>query len=142
MPKRSFLSLLVMSLVGICLLTGGCDRSEALPSAAREAVEQSAQAVYTDSYNPDFGFDQVMEIRFSRAWRGENLPEGITGSWGDIQVWCVELSVKGQRQGVENSENPIWIAIQEGSSKEWVVQPLVKFSAIWPYESCGQSPGK
>ncbi len=137
MPKRSFLSLLVMSVVGICLLTGGCNRSETLPEAAREAVEESAQA---DSYSPDFGYDLVTEIKFSRAWRVDDLPQGIANDRGDAQVWCVELIVKGQREGAEISEKPIWIAVQEGSGKEWVVQPLVKFSAIWPYESCGQSP--
>jgi hypothetical protein len=142
MGKISFRSLLVMSVVGMCLLTGGCNSSQALPPAARQAVEESAQAVYIDSHSPNFGFDRVMEIHFSRAWRAEKLPEGIISSGEDIQVWCVELSVRGQRQGTGISENPIWMAIQEGSGKEWVVQPLMMFSAIWPYESCGQSPGE
>jgi hypothetical protein len=132
--------ILVIAAYGTSLLLGGCDESEAFPAAAREAVEQRAAEVYTDSFSGEAGFDQVSQVKFLRAWPADDLPEGLSGA-KNSRVWCVELSVKGERQGEAASESPVWVAIQEDPGAEWSIQPLVMFSAIWPYESCGKSPG-
>lgn len=138
-PKERSVLLLVVALLAAGCLVSACMRSETIPTEARGAVEKRAAAVYTDAYSGVSDFDQVSQVLFSRAWRAENLPEGMSAA-REVQVWCVELSVTGTRQGEAVSERPIWIAIQDESGVEWSVQPLVLFSAIWPYESCSVAP--
>jgi hypothetical protein len=139
MDVKTFL-ILIVGLLTVSFLLGACDRSEPIPAGAREAVEKSAATVYTDSYNGVSSFDQVSQVQFSNAWQAKNLPEGMKDSKKEVLVWCVELLVTGMRQGESVSERPIWVAIQDEPNGEWAVQPLVLFSAIWPYESCGRAP--
>ncbi len=95
---KSVLKLLGTALVAVGLLLAGCRRADALPEAARDALEAADLGGDKALYLEQLGFEQVIEIEVSRAWRAENLPPGIAGEQGNGQVWCVELAVKGRQR--------------------------------------------
>ncbi len=135
LARRLLLALSLAACACACARSAEAD----LPAAAREAVLAQMTPYYSSQAVQQGLYDEVPEIRINRAWRGK---EGAypAGDSGQPEVWCVELTVEGTREGVPSTDSQVWIVTRNPGQTEWGAGLVMVMSSIWPYEACGLWP--
>lgn len=86
---------------------------------------------------PAAAFDQEPEFIIRRAWRPKEIPLDPEGGQPPAEIWCVDLELNGERDGLPQVESMEWFLAREKDQQEWRVAPLLTMSTIWPNQACG-----
>jgi hypothetical protein len=131
---KARLSILLACLLAAPLMAG-CAARDDLPAGAGEAIELVARDYYTSGQSGSPSFKNLDRVEITHAWRAKDAL-GAESANKDAELWCAEVTVKGERSGISSVLTAIWVVARDGPQAMWRAAALETISAATTIERC------